>query len=375
MGRVALLAAIAALLCVLAWPVVRAHLEAVAVLDQVSGDPVPRVVGELVAHPISVEEIAVPAAVGTARARIYLPTDMPQAPAMIVLHGVHHLGIDEPRLESFAAAMASSGLQVLTPELPDIKDYQIGPASIRTIGESAKWFSERTGGAPVGVMGLSFSGGLALLVAADPAYAPSIRFVFAVGSQASMPRVAKYYRTGKDLRPDGTVEALAAHEYGPLVLEYEHVEDFAPEADVTALRAVLRAHLYEDGPAEKLATDALSSAQRTLATRLMTVSDPATQAALAASEVKHDGEMMALSPAGRLKDMRIPVYLLHGEADNVIPAAETLWLSHELPSERLGGMLVSPMLSHVDMKKSPGAMDQWRLVHLMAQVLRATGKK
>jgi dienelactone hydrolase len=65
--------------------------------------------------------------------------------------------------------MASCGIRVLTPELPGIKDYHVSKDSVRTIGESAKWLAAQTGG-PVGVMGLSFAGGLALVAAADPAY-------------------------------------------------------------------------------------------------------------------------------------------------------------------------------------------------------------
>ena len=52
---------------------------------------------------------------------------------------MHHLGIDEPRLEAFAAAMASCGVRVLTPELPDIKDYHVDSTSIKTIGEVTQW--------------------------------------------------------------------------------------------------------------------------------------------------------------------------------------------------------------------------------------------
>ncbi len=109
--------------------------------------------------------------------------------------------------------MASCGIRVLTPELPGIKDYHVSEDSVRTIGESAKWFAGQTGG-PVGVMGLSFSGGLALVAAADPQYHADFKFVFAVGSQDSMARVAQYYLTGRDARPDGTVEVLPPHEYG-----------------------------------------------------------------------------------------------------------------------------------------------------------------
>ncbi len=365
----ALAAVITGLLCLLAAPYLKAHLQAVAVLDQVSGTPVPHLLADFVAHPVRVEDLNFTTANGPVRARIYVPTDAPNAPAMVVLHGVHHLGIDEPRLRSFAAALASCGIRVLTPQLPNIADYRISPAGIHTIGESVRWFAQYTGGKPVGVMGLSFAGGLALIAASDPAYTPSIRFVFAVGSQDSMQRVTQYYRTGRDLRPDGTIEILPAHEYGPLVIEYSNLEDFVAQQDITPIRAVLRAHLYEDPAAEKSALAALAPPQRKLAQRLMTENDPVTQSQLAVSEARHIADMLALSPASHLKTFSTPVYLLHGEADNVIPAAESMWMVSELPRKTLRLALISPILSHVDMNKNPTLRDQWHLLHLFALVL------
>ena len=41
----------------------------------------------------------------------------------------------------FCAAMAGCGLQVLTPELPGIKDYHIDHDSVKVIGESARWLA------------------------------------------------------------------------------------------------------------------------------------------------------------------------------------------------------------------------------------------
>ena len=71
--------------------------------------------------------------------------------------------------------------------------------------------------------------------------------------------------------------------------------------------------------------------------------------------------------------MTVPVFLLHGQADNIIPAAETLWMASELPERSLQAMLISPVLSHLDMDGAkPGAMDQWRLLHFFAQVIRAS---
>jgi acetyl esterase/lipase len=358
------------------WPFARAHFQAIAILRQVSGQPVPALVGDFVAETISVEDTSIQTESGTVRARLYFPVvngrPRPNAPALIVLHGVHHLGIDEPRLESFAAAMASCGIRVLTPELPDIKDYHVDSTSIKTIGESAQWFAKQTGG-PVGVMGLSFSGGLALVAAADPLYKPDFKFVFAVGSQDSMGRVAQYYRTGEDVRPNGTIELLPAHEYGPLVLEYEYVEDFVPHNDVAPIRAVLRAHLYEDKPAELTASAKLSDSQKSEALELMDAGSSRTHALIASTIAKHADELNGLSPRGHLAKMTTPVYLLHGQADNIIPSAETLWMASELPSESLQAMLVSPVISHIDFEGTkPGLYDQWKLIHFFALVMHAT---
>ncbi|MGH9595796.1 MAG: alpha/beta hydrolase, partial [Edaphobacter sp.] len=213
----------AIVLVVLAWPFLKAHLQAIAVLKRVSGQPVPWIVRRTVTEPIRVEAVEFQTEAGSVRGRLYLPEQNPNAPGLVVLHGVHHLGMDEPRLVNFARAMASCGLRVLTPQLPGIADYHVDRSSMQVIGDSARWFSGRTGG-QVGVLGLSFSGGLALVAASEPAYRPYFKFVFTVGSQDAMDHVANYYLTGQEVRPDGTLERLKPHEYGPLVLEYEHLE-------------------------------------------------------------------------------------------------------------------------------------------------------
>ncbi len=374
-----ILAAGVVVFCLAVGPFTKAHLQAIAVLNQVAGKPVPWVVAKLTAVPVTTQDFsfAIEAATGQqqVRARLYLPQGKPNAPALVVFHGVHHLGIDEPRLMGFAAAMASCGIRVLTPELPDIKDYHVDQSSVRTIGESAKWFAAQTGG-PVGVMGLSFSGGLALVAAADPLYHPDFKFVFAVGSQDSMDRVSQYYWTGRDARPDGSIEVLPAHEYGPLVLEYEYLEDFVPAQDLGPVRAVLRAHLYEDKQAEATASLGLNEAQKREALELMDATSVGTRAKIAAVIAKHANEMAGLSPRGRLRTLSTPVYLLHGEGDNIIPSAETLWMASQLPSEDLKAMLVSPLLSHLDLEgPKPGAMDEWRLVHFFALILHAAESK
>lgn len=373
--RFCLVAALIALICFWGWPCVRRHVQAMAVLRLVGGQSVPRVVARLVMVPVRAQEIHFSTGAGVVRARMYLPVGDADAPGLVVLHGVHYLGIDEPRLINFAAAMASCGLRVLTPEMPGIKDYHIDPAAVGVIGDSVKWFAQKTG-APVGVMGLSFSGGLALVAASEPAYKNDFKFVFTVGAHDSMARVANYYMTGLDVRPNGTDEHLKPNDYGALVLEYEHLRDFLSAQDDAAIRPVLRDHLYEDPHAEALAETKLTTVQRTEAMQLMDAGSPATSAEIAKDDTRYAAQMAAVSPDGRLGTMTTPVFLLAGKADDVVPSAETLWLAKELPRRTLKAMLISPVLSHVNLDEAkPKARDEWRLVHFFALVLQAAERK
>jgi acetyl esterase/lipase len=354
------------------WPFLLARLQAVAVLDRVGGQPVPAPVRWLVVEPVKTTELTLTLPSGVERARMYTPVNHPDAPGMVVVHGVHYLGMDEPRLEAFASAMAGCGLRVLTPELPDIKDYHIGASSIESIGDTAVWMAHDGGDKPVGVMGLSFSGSLSLLAAAEPKYKRDIKFVVAVGSEDEMSRVANYYLTGKALRPSGDAEVLAPHEYGALVLEYESLQDFVPAPDRDAVRLVLRNHLYEDFAAERAALAKLTPGQLAEAKQLMDTTSTATRKMIQESDERHLAEMASVSQDGQLAQLETPVFLLHGEGDNIIPSAETQWLEKDVPKEAMQASLISPVISHLDLDgKGPGFADQWRLVHFFAMILHA----
>jgi hypothetical protein len=47
-------------------------------------------------------------------------------------------------------------------------------------------------------------------------------------------------------------------------------------------------------------------------------------------------------------------------------------MASQLPRETLQAVLISPVISHIDMDgKGVGLMDQWRLVHFFALVMHA----
>jgi pimeloyl-ACP methyl ester carboxylesterase len=84
---------------------------------------------------------------------------------------------------------------------------------------------------------------------------------------------------------------------------------------------------------------------------------------------KHRAEMAAVSPHGRLAALKANVLLLHGEGDDVIPASESLWLARELPPPRLQALLITPLLTHVNMKPGAQIREEWKMLHFLAVML------
>jgi pimeloyl-ACP methyl ester carboxylesterase len=355
------------LLPIFFWPATRAHLQAMAILDQLDGKPVPHLLQSIAAMPVTTRTFTIPSYAGIVQARLYTPTPAPNAPGLILVPGIHYLGMDEPRLIAFARSMSACGLRVLTPELPDSRDYRIQPSDVQAIGDSVQWLQNTTGH-PVGLMGLSFSGGLALMAAAKPPFSNEISVVFSVGAHDDLLRVATFYATEADPLPDGDVERAKPNNYGPWVLEYEHLEDFVPEADVAAIRPVLRARLYENSTLEKQLLAKLTDEQKAEYEKLL---DPKKEdAALFASDKKHAAEMAVVSPHGHLAGLYVPVYLLHGHGDTLIPFAEAEWLAEDLPRGTLKELLISPLIGHVNTNTAkPGIWAEWQLIHLLAHVM------
>ncbi|HZD94377.1 MAG TPA: alpha/beta hydrolase, partial [Candidatus Sulfotelmatobacter sp.] len=198
------------------------HLRATSLLLRFSTPDAGGIAASFAHHPFKEEDGLAQTPHGPLRYRLYLPQDVTNPGGVVLLHGVHHLGIDDPRMWNLARAFAGAGVLVMTPELKDLADYRVTAQTIDVIGDSAVVLSTRTN-RTVGLIGLSFAGGLSLLTAAKPEYAKRVGFVFAIGAHDDMGRVARFFAANTIARPDGTETPLAAHEYGVLVLAYSHL--------------------------------------------------------------------------------------------------------------------------------------------------------
>lgn len=350
---------------VVAWRPASAHVRAASLLVRFADPDAEGVLADAGRHPFDERDVAL---AGT-RGRLYVPRDVASPPGIVVVHGVHWKGIDEPRLERFARTIAASGVEVLTPEVRELCDYRIDPASIDTIGESARFLAAQTGEARVGVMGLSFAGGLSILAATDPRYEPSVGFVVSVGGHDDLGRVLRFFATDESPRPDGTTLHLHAHDYGAAVLEYGHAEDFFSPEDVAPAREALRSLLHEDFDAAKEHARALSPGGAAKMDRILSHDAAALAPELLAEIDRLAPRFPAVSPSSRIASLRVPLFVLHGAGDTVIPSSEAEWLEHDAPRGLVREDLVSKAIEHVELESGTGWGDRMALVHFMGEVL------
>lgn len=361
-----------ALSTLIAAPVER-HLRAVSLLLGLSGNEPAWT--QYAQAEFSVDSVEIPADVtstksGTVRARIYRPVGaMTPSRGLVLAHGVHWLGIDEPRLVGLARGFARAGMTVLTPELGPLADYRVDDeGNLDALRVSVRYLARdpslRAGG--VGLLGVSFAGGLALRVASEPALASDLAYVASIGGHHDMTRVAKYFVTDRIDTPAGE-KAWKAHDYGLAVLVYNAPERFVSQADAPHLRAAVRAFLRECYPAAETAALELSPEGRVVFDRIAHRDRMALADTVLRELPSMSPTMLAASPVGHMKDVRVPVFLLHGAHDDVVPPSESEFSAKETPGEV--HLLVTSKIGHAEMGKEENHLDEIRLVRFMAGLL------
>lgn len=302
------------------------------------------------------------------KARLYPPRGAVHR-CIVVGHGVHHLGIAEPRLVRFATELATVGAMVLTPELADLADYRITRGGADVLGRATRYLAEHCPrGREVGLIGFSFAGGLSLLAATDPSVNRDLSYVTSVGGYHDLSRVLRFLLSDTVETPHGP-EHRAAHEYGAVVLVYGYLDHLVPPEDLDVARRAVREWLWENrGRAWGAASARTTRETEELFLKLTNGHLTDLRGALSAILEEHRAELTALSPRGHLHEIPVPVYLLHGTGDSVIPPEEALWAERELGAEP-HATLVTPLLEHVSVSGRPRLADQLALVWFMARLL------
>jgi dienelactone hydrolase len=323
---------------------------------------------------------------GDVAARLYVPEGGARRTVLLV-PGIHSMGIEEPRLTALANDLAGAGVKVIAMALPDLQAYRITPRATDVIEDAVTWIAARPDLAPdgrVGIVGISFSGGLSISAASRPSIRDKVAFVLSFGGHGDLQRVMRYLATGETPQVPG-LETHPPHDYGVAVILYSLADRGAvPMDQVAALREGIETFLL----ASQLTlvnmdqANAAFAKAREMATKLPEpsrtymnyVNDRAVNKlgpALVPYLHQLGADDPALSPQRVEHPASAPIYLLHGSGDTVIPAAETAIFSEDL--RRKGAdvhVLLSELITHAEVNRAATYLDVLKLINLWASALR-----
>ena len=331
----------------------------------------------------------IPTRHGAIPARLYRPDGAFRRVAMLT-PGVHAMGIDEPRLKGLAGDLAASGIAVMTVALPDLVRYRFTPESVDQIEDAAAWLAANRSLAPdgsVGLMGISFAGGLSIVAAGRPSIRDKVAYVFSFGGHGDLPRVLRYLCSGLEPLPPGVPPSTprhfrAPHDYGVAVILLGIADRMVPPDQVDALRRdietyltasqltlvdMTKAHAVYDESVKIAGT--LPEPSKTLMTLVNTRDTKALGARLLPVLERIDVYPDSMSP-DRSPLPRGPVYLLHGSEDTVIPSVETLLLAKHLEDAHIEvHALLSGLITHAEVDKTAAATETLKLVRFWGELL------
>ena len=349
----------------------------------------PRRLADLDTRAVQPREIAIPTPRGSLRARVYAPTS-PNRRVALLTSGLHVSGIDEPRLTRLAHELAASGMVVVTPDIPELSRFEISPAITDAIERAAVWLATESGldgDQRIGMMGISFSGGLSLVAAGRPSLKDHVNYVFSFGGHADLPRVLRYLCTGIEPMPSGRVRLKAdatyggdttkasergvrlqpdqpfvrpPHDYGVAVMLLALADRLVPAAQVAPLREAIRRYLTASALDSNVDKDKAAREFDALKLLAKTMREPSATLLRYINErdVVHLGARLlplvgsygsdaALSES-RSPKPAAPVFLLHGVDDNVIPSIESEYLADDLRPKVPVRLLLSGLISHAE---------------------------
>jgi dienelactone hydrolase len=368
------------LLLVGAYLVFNEYVRAAAFIAQAAGmTGIVASAAELEAGSVSERSVRIPWRGGELPGTWYEPQDREALPVLLV-PGVHASGIEEPRLVGVARDLASVGTPVLTAELADLKRYAITPATTDMIEDAALWLSQQAELAPggrIGMIGISFAGGLSIVASARPSVRDRVGFVMSFGGHGDLPRTLRYLCTG--LQPDGSTRP--PHDYGVAIILLGAADLVVPADQVQPLRRAILTFL--DASRFDMVDKTRSQTEFARARELAaTLPEPARTlmgyvndrnvaklGPILLPQVEAMADDPALSPSRSAAPAAV-VYLLHGADDNVIPAVESELLAQEL---RKRGVVVeklaTPLITHAEVDRPPSIGETWRLIHFWGSLL------
>jgi len=298
---------------------------------------------------------------------IYRPSLSSPDSAVVCIAGVSELGCYHPSLVALSRDLAGAGFLVLTPDIKMLREFRIYPPPFDEISFWLHEVRKVEGGRKlrrVGLAGISFSGTLALVAAAQPRNRDSVAYVLGIGCFDDLIRCSHFWF---DAGPVTVGPGYYPNRfYAKWVIMLAAVDLLPAADDRQFLQLVLCNLLLQKGGLSP--PDTLSEEGRRWY-RLALMREDQGDPQLAEQIETHVAailcpELSTKQPAG---EIRCPVFLAHGAYDDLIPPEESRKLREKIVQAK-SYLLVSPFITHTHASEKP--LSLWTKIGAAFDLLR-----
>lgn len=293
---------------------------------------------------------------------LYEP-EQPATATLVLVPGLHPEGVRDPRFRSFAAACAGAGFQVVAPDVVEFRTFHIEAAVVDKLARLVLALPQHLAARSlhnVGLFGISYAGGPALVAAARPGVAARLSFVGAFGGYYDLVHAVEFGLTGTHA---GAGALPPPHQWARMILVAQDAAAFLPAAEAQEVTEDLRLRLDLDVAGAERREQQMAPAARAFVRAVLDGPGPQEAARFRAALPRYEPLSRQLSPSAIVPalDPRLRVYLLHGRGDDVIPYVETAELARALDDGRHREVhaLISTAFRHVDPRGEGGGVSAW----------------
>lgn len=266
--------------------------------------------------------------------------------AVLLFHGMGALGIDDPRMEELASNLCSSGFNVFTPELEEVKNLKIRKETVENIKDIALSLDSFQEKAPfdqgLGFFSVSFGAGLGLIALSDPSIQKCFSSICVVGGFADFEAVVPHI-----------LEHFETENYGNFILLHNFIHLTVKNSE--KLESVLWEAAMDNALNRKNGEAVAPRLQSELEPRdrqiFESICREKSYRTALGEEIRETAGLLLrdLSPIHYIKDISIPVSIIHGRNDYVIPETESVRISERMNEYGKQNRLeITSLLSHGD---------------------------
>jgi hypothetical protein len=338
------------------------------------------------------EEVEVQRKGDAVPATLFLPHPLTSPlPAWVVLHGITRPGREHPTLVRFVRALAGSGAVVLVPEIPEWRALHMAPEqALDSLRGSILALARRTEAAEgrIGAMGFSFGVSPVLAAASDPALAAHLRVAAGFGGHCDLERTLRFLFHGEH-EWKGRAYLGDPDPYGRWVVGGNYLDKVPGFGDSSDVAKALLELAREAGdlqigawepqldPVKVRWSEEVHPSRRDLFRALAPQAGEHTPRALSeilipALALTAQEASPLFEPSRFLPQVRVPLRLIHGKADRLIPFTESLRLREGAPPGADVRAYLTGLFAHSQRHRRKGArevVEQLSFLRVMTHLL------